>query len=72
MPPPRYEKWTEDDETKFKKMEDKKVELCDTALGRFQQRKRKEMEESFKSATKEEQEDMLKKLKAILDEKYHR
>ena len=53
-------------------MEEKKVELCDTALGRFQQRKRKEMEESFKSAIKEEQDDMLKKLKAILDEKYHR
>ena len=48
-------------------MEEKKVELCDTALGRFQQQKRKEMEESFKSAPKEEQEEMLKKLKAILD-----
>ena len=67
MPPPPYEKWTEDDETKLKIMEEKKVELCDTALGRFQQRKRKEMEESFKSAPKEEQEEMLKKLKAILD-----
>ena len=47
---------------------EKTIKLGDTALGRFQDRKRKEMEESFKSATKEEQEEMLKKLKAIVDE----
>ena len=67
-PPPTYQKWTEEDERKLNEKKDKTIELGDTALGRFQDRKRKEMEESFKSATKEEQEEMLKKLKAIVDE----
>ena len=67
--PPSYKKWTPEDEEKLKGMEDGPVELADTCLGRFQDKKRKEMEESFAAAPKEEQEEMLKKLKAICDEK---
>ena len=66
--PPSYAKWSALDDAKLKEMEEAPIQLCDTALGRFQQRKRKEMEESFMSAPKEEQQEMLKKLKAMVEE----
>ena len=67
-PPPSYLRWTAEDDENLKAMEDGPVRLADTSLGRFEARKRKEMEESFRSGSREEREDFLKRLKEIAEE----
>ena len=67
-PPPSYLRWTAEDEENLKAKEDGPVRLADTSLGRFQARKRKEMEESFRSGSREEREDFIKRLKEIAEE----
>ena len=61
-PPPMYPVWSDDEENKLQELKKLRIDLSDTALGRYEAQKKIELEVAAEKLTKEERDNLRKKL----------